>query len=203
MASEVSSASAAPEASSASAPAAEDEEETHTQYKSRLCTYIRARYLEHGLEGEFQVGRTIGMSTKALLVVVSGSDGDGSSENIPEAQVGRAAAALVLSTIASMMKAGPTLPRWCEVVRIFSVSICPLGFNVGVGVNVHLRATASSLAAAERRRLEALPPPAAPASGVVGEDASDASAPPSAPAWRPGHYVKKALAPLGATERPP
>ena len=168
------------------------EEDKHTTFAVRLCTFIRARYLERGIVGEFQVGRTLGASTKALLVVVSANEG--TPEDIADAQVGPAAAALVRSTITSMLRSALSLPVWCDVVREIGVSLTPLGFNIGVGVNVHLRATASSLAAAEVRRLAALPT-APDGSFSIPAEAAETSVPPPTPsaAWKPGHFIKKAM----------
>ena len=168
----------------------DDENETrNTTWAARLCTFIRARYLENGLIGEFEVGRTIGISTKALLVEISAGCDD-SPEDIEDSQAGPAATALVRSTLASMMRASLSLPPYIDIVRKFSVSINPLGFNVGIGANVLLRATVVSLAAAEQRRLASLPPTAPPSSSATDADAAE---PPKPPAWKPGHFIKKAM----------
>ena len=104
-------------------PPAPEENTKAEQYVVRVARFIRNRYIQHGLAGEFTVGRTLGVSTKALLVKVRESDiadgvdddetvddvgGDIGPSKKEQQSAGRALTALVSSSLAEMMrKSGP------------------------------------------------------------------------------------------------
>ena len=192
-------------------PPAPEENTKAEQYVVRVARFIRNRYIQHGLAGEFTVGRTLGVSTKALLVKVRESDiadgvdddeavddagGDIGPSKKEQQSAGRALTALVSSSLAEMMRNALETPPWADLVRTFSLAVNPFGFKIGVGVEIMLRANQHTLAAAERRRLAALPAPTPPTAGAAGGAAASAGGgeeekPAASAGWRPGSLLKK------------